>query len=161
MVRTIKILIPNSLLKNNEPRVLLKKINFPFEVKKMIIAKTKEEIELMREAALVVSRTLGMLAKEVKPGVTTNALNKMAEEYIRSQGAIPGFLGLYDCPSTLLTSVNDAVVHGLPTDIPLKEGDIVSIDCGAIKHEFYGDHAYTFEVGEVDPEIKKLLQISK
>jgi methionyl aminopeptidase len=127
----------------------------------MIIAKTKEEIELMREAALVVSRTLGMLAKEVKPGVTTNALNKMAEEYIRSQGAIPGFLGLYDCPSTLLTSVNDAVVHGLPTDIPLKEGDIVSIDCGAIKHEFYGDHAYTFEVGEVDPEIKKLLQISK
>lgn len=127
----------------------------------MIIAKTKEEIELMREAALVVSRTLGMLAKEVKPGATTNALNKMAEEYIRSQGAIPGFLGLYDCPSTLLTSVNDAVVHGLPTDIPLKEGDIVSIDCGAIKHEFYGDHAYTFEVGEVDPEIKKLLQISK
>lgn len=127
----------------------------------MIIAKTKEEIELMREAALVVSRTLGMLAKEVKPGVTTNALNKMAEEYIRAQGAIPGFLGLYDCPSTLLTSVNDAVVHGLPTDIPLKEGDIVSIDCGAIKHEFYGDHAYTFEVGEVDPEIKKLLQISK
>jgi len=127
----------------------------------MIIVKTKEEIELMREAALVVSRTLGMLAKEIKPGVTTNTLNKMAEEYIRSQGAIPGFLGLYDCPSTLLTSVNEAVVHGLPTDIPLKEGDIVSVDCGAIKNEFYGDHAYTFEVGEVDSEIKKLLQITK
>lgn len=127
----------------------------------MIVIKTKEEIELMRESALVVSRTLGMLAKEVKPGVTTNKLNKMAEEYIRSQGALPGFLGLYDCPSTLLTSVNEAVVHGLPTDIPLKEGDIVSIDCGALKNEFYGDHAYTFEIGEVDPETKKLLQITK
>ncbi len=127
----------------------------------MIIPKTREEIELMRESALVVSRTLGMLAKEVKPGVTTNQLNKMAEDYIRSQDAIPGFLGLYDCPSTLLTSVNEAVVHGLPTDVPLKEGDIVAIDCGAIKNGFYGDHAYTFEVGEVDAEIKKLLKITK
>lgn len=127
----------------------------------MIITKTREEIELMRESALVVSRTLGMLAKEVKPGVTTNHLNKLAEDYIRSQDAIPGFLGLYDCPSTILTSVNEAVVHGLPNDVPLKDGDIVSIDCGAIKNEFYGDHAYTFEVGEVDPEIKKLLEVTK
>lgn len=115
----------------------------------------------MRESALVVSRTLGMLAKEVKPGVTTNRLNELAEEYIRSQDAIPGFLGLYGCPSTILASVNEAVVHGLPTDRPLQEGDIVSIDCGAIKNEFYGDHAYTFEVGEVDPEIKKLLEVTK
>ncbi|HLV92935.1 MAG TPA: type I methionyl aminopeptidase [Aequorivita sp.] len=127
----------------------------------MIITKTREEIELMRESALVVSRTLGMLAKEIKPGITTNKLNDMAEEYIRSQDAIPGFLGLYDCPSTLLTSVNEAVVHGLPTNVPLKEGDIVSVDCGAIKNDFYGDHAYTFEVGEVNPETKKLLQITK
>jgi len=127
----------------------------------MIIQKTSEEIELMRQAALVVSKTLGMLAKEVKPGVTTQQLNDMAEAYIREQGAIPGFLGLYDCPSTLLTSVNEAVVHGLPTDIPLKEGDIVAIDCGAIKNGFYGDHAYTFEVGEVDAETKKLLKITK
>lgn len=127
----------------------------------MIITKTREEIELMRESALVVSRTLGMLAKEVKPGVTTNRLNELAEEYIRSQDAIPGFLGLYGCPSTILASVNEAVVHGLPTDRPLQEGDIVSIDCGAIKNEFYGDHAYTFEVGEVDPEIKKLLEVTK
>ncbi|NND89138.1 MAG: type I methionyl aminopeptidase, partial [Flavobacteriaceae bacterium] len=127
----------------------------------MIIPKTLEEIELMREAALVVSKTLGMLAREVKPGVTTNQLNDLAESFIRDQGAIPGFLGLYDCPSTLLTSVNDAVVHGLPTDIPLKEGDIVAIDCGAIKHGFYGDHAYTFEIGEVAPETKKLLEITK
>lgn len=127
----------------------------------MIITKTKEEIALMRESALVVSRTLGMLAKEVKPGVTTNRLNKLAEDYIRSQDAIPGFLGLYGCPSTLLTSVNEAVVHGLPNDIPLKEGDIIAIDCGSIKNGFYGDHAYTFEVGEISSELKKLLQITK
>ncbi len=127
----------------------------------MIIQKTREEIELMRQSALVVSKTLGMLAKEVKPGMTTFKLDKMAEEFIRSQGAIPGFLGLYDCPSTLLCSTNEAVVHGLPTNFPLKEGDIVSIDCGAFKNEFYGDHAYTFEIGEVTPETKKLLQITK
>ncbi|MGJ8667483.1 MAG: type I methionyl aminopeptidase [Patiriisocius sp.] len=127
----------------------------------MIITKSREEIELMREAALVVSKTLGMLASKVKPGVTTNELNTLAEEYIRQQDAVPGFLGLYDCPSTLLTSVNEAVVHGLPTNVPLKEGDIVSIDCGAIKNGFYGDHAYTFEIGEVAPETKKLLQVTK
>ncbi len=127
----------------------------------MIIPKTREEIELMREAAQVVSRTLGMLAPLVKPGVTTQELNDIAEAYIREQDAIPGFLGLYDCPSTLLTSVNEAVVHGLPTNIPLKEGDIVSIDCGAIKHGFYGDHAYTFQVGEVAAATKKLLDVTK
>ena len=127
----------------------------------MIIPKTIEELALMRDAALVVSKTLGMLAKEVKPGMTTNKLNDMAEAFIREQDAVPGFLGLYDCPSTLLTSVNEAVVHGLPTDIPLKEGDIVAIDCGAVKHGFYGDHAYTFEVGEVAPETKKLLEVTK
>jgi len=127
----------------------------------MIIPKSKEEIELMREAAMVVSKTLGMLASEVKPGVTTNELNSKAEAFIRDMGAIPGFLGLYDCPSTLLTSVNEAVVHGLPTDTPLEEGDIVAIDCGAVLHGFYGDHAYTFEVGEVSPEVKQLLDVTK
>lgn len=127
----------------------------------MIIPKSREEIELMREAALVVSKTLGMLAGEVKPGVTTNDLNTKAEAFIRDMGAVPGFLGLYDCPSTLLTSVNEAVVHGLPTDTPLEEGDIVAIDCGAILHGFYGDHAYTFEVGEVAPDVKQLLNVTK
>lgn len=127
----------------------------------MIITKTPEEIELMRESALIVSKTLGMLATELKPGVTTNQLDKKAETFIRDHGAEPGFLGLYGCPSTLLTSVNDAVVHGLPTDKPLEEGDIVAIDCGALKNGFYGDHAYTFEIGDVAPEIKKLLQITK
>ena len=115
----------------------------------MIIVKTREEIEIMRESALVVSKTLGMLAKEVKPGVTTLYLDKLAEDFIRSQNAIPGFLGLYDFPNTLCMSPNAQVVHGIPNDKPLVEGDIISIDCGAIKNGFYGDHAYTFEVGEV------------
>ena len=127
----------------------------------MIIAKTLEEIELMREAALVVSRTLGMLASEVKPGVTTLYLDKLAEDFIREQGAIPGFLGLYDFPNTLCMSPNAQVVHGIPNDTPLKEGDIISIDCGAIKNEFYGDHAYTFAVGEITSEVQKLLRITK
>ncbi len=127
----------------------------------MIVVKTKEEIELMRQSALIVSKTLGMLANEVKEGVTTMQLDKLAEQFIRDHGAIPGFLGLYDCPSTLLCSVNDAVVHGLPTNRPLENGDIVSIDCGALMNEFYGDHAYTFEIGDVDPETKKLIEVTK
>lgn len=127
----------------------------------MIIVKTREEIELMREAALVVSKTLGMLASEVKPGVTTLHLDKLAEEHIRAQGAVPGFLGLYDFPNSLCMSPNAQVVHGIPNDTPLKEGDIISIDCGSIKNGYYGDHAYTFAVGEVSPEIEKLLKITK
>ncbi|MBT8246064.1 MAG: type I methionyl aminopeptidase [Winogradskyella sp.] len=127
----------------------------------MIVVKTKEEIELMREAALVVSKTLGELAKAIKPGVTSLELDKIAEECIRDQGAIPGFLGLYDFPNTLCMSPNSQVVHGIPNDKPLIEGDIISIDCGAIKNEFYGDHAYTFAIGEIDSETKKLLQVTK
>ena len=127
----------------------------------MIIVKTKEEIELMRESALIVSKTLGEVAKAVKPGVTTLQLDKIAEECIRDQNAIPGFLGLYDFPNTLCMSPNSQVVHGIPNDTPLKEGDIISIDCGAIKNGFYGDHAYTFPVGEIDEETKKLLQVTK
>ena len=127
----------------------------------MVQIKTREEIELMRESALIVSKTLGMLAKEVKPGVTTLQLDKLAEEFIREQGAIPGFLGLYDFPNTLCMSPNEQVVHGFPNKDVLIEGDIISIDCGALKNGFYGDHAYTFEVGEVSEETKKLLQVTK
>lgn len=127
----------------------------------MIIPKTREEIELMRESSLLVSKTLGMIAAELKPGVTTLHLDKLAETFIRDHGAVPGFLGLYGCPSTLLTSVNEQVVHGLPTHRPIQEGDVISVDCGVLKNEFYGDHAYTFEVGEVKPEVKKLLKITK
>ncbi|WP_452232478.1 type I methionyl aminopeptidase [Lacinutrix sp. MEBiC02595] len=127
----------------------------------MIIVKTREEIELMREAALVVSKTLGEVAKAVKPGVTTLDLDKIAEACIRDQGAIPGFLGLYDFPNTLCMSPNAQVVHGIPNSTPLEEGDIISIDCGSIKNGYYGDHAYTFAVGEIDPETEKLLQVTK
>lgn len=127
----------------------------------MIHYKSIEEIELMRESALIVSKTLGLMAQEIKPGVTPLFLDKLAEEFIRDHGAEPGFLGLYDFPNTLCMSLNEAVVHGIPNNRPLKEGDIISIDCGAKKNGFYGDHAYTFEVGEVTPEIKKLLKVTK
>ena len=127
----------------------------------MIVPKTKEEIELMREAALIVSKTLGMLASEIKPGVTSLYLDKLAETFIRDHGAIPGFLGLYDFPNTLCVSPNTQVVHGIPNNKPLEEGDILSVDCGAIKHGFYGDHAYTFAVGTIDSETEKLLKVTK
>lgn len=129
--------------------------------KKMIIPKNSEEIELMRESALIVSKTLGMLAKEVKPGVTSLHLDTLAEQFIRDHGAEPGFLGMYDFPNSLCMSPNAQVVHGIPNEVPFQEGDIISIDCGAVKNGFYGDHAYTFEVGEVAPEVKKLLTITK
>mgnify|MGYP001025495305 CR=1 FL=1 len=127
----------------------------------MITIKTLEEIELMRESALIVSKTLGMLAAEVKPGVSTLQLDTLAEAFIRDHGAEPGFLGLYDFPNTLCMSPNAQVVHGIPNKDALVEGNIISIDCGALKNGFYGDHAYTFEVGEIDPETKKLLEVTK
>ncbi len=127
----------------------------------MIIPKTAEEIELMRESALIVSKTLGMLASEVKPGVTSLHLDAMAETFIRDHGAVPGFLGLYDFPNTLCMSPNAQVVHGIPNSTPYQEGDIISIDCGAVKNGFYGDHAYTFAVGEIAPEVSKLLEVTK
>lgn len=127
----------------------------------MIKYKTREEIEIMRESALLVSKTLGMLAPLVKPGVTTLELDKLAEEFIRDHGGKPGFLGMYGFPNTLCMSPNEQVVHGYPNKNPLKEGDIISIDCGVFMNGYYGDHAYTFEVGEVSPEVKKLLQVTK
>lgn len=127
----------------------------------MIQLKTSEEIELMRQSARLVSKTLGMLAKEIQPGVTTKALDTMAEAFIRDHQAKPGFLGLYGCPSTLLTSVNEAVVHGLPTEKPLEDGDVVAVDCGVFMNGYYGDHAYTFQVGNVAQETIELLDVTK
>ncbi len=127
----------------------------------MIKIKTKKQIDLIRQSALLVSKTLGMIAREIKPGVTPLYLDKLAEEFIRDHGGIPGFKGLYDFPNTLCMSPNDQVVHGIPTDIPLQDGDIISVDCGVLMNGFYGDHAYTFEVGEVDEKTKKLLRITK
>ena len=127
----------------------------------MIVIKTLEEIELMRESALIVSKTLGMIAKEIKPGVTTLYLDKLAEDFLRSHGAEPAFLGMYGFPKNLCISPNSEVVHGIPNDKPLVEGDILSVDCGVYMNGFYGDHAYSFEVGEVVPETKKLLKVTK
>ena len=123
--------------------------------------KTPEEITLIYESAQIVSKTLGMLAGEIKPGVTTLHLDHLAEEFIRDHGAFPGFLGLYDFPNTLCTSTNAQIVHGIPNHIPLQEGDILSVDCGVYKNEFYGDHAYTFAIGEIESETQQLLQVTR
>ncbi len=127
----------------------------------MIHLKSKEEIEIIRESALLVSKTLGLMAELLEPGVSTLELDKKAEEFIRDHGGVPGFLGLYDFPNTLCMSPNEQVVHGFPNNDPLKEGDIISIDCGVKMNGFYGDHAYTFAVGEVKPEIEQLLKVTK
>jgi methionyl aminopeptidase len=127
----------------------------------MIYLKTDEEIELLRESNELVAKTLGEIAKAIKPGVTTLELDKIAEEYIRDNGGIPGFLNYQGFPNTLCTSVNEQVVHGIPNDTPLENGDIVSVDCGVILHDFYGDSAYTFAVGEVSEDIKNLLKTTK
>jgi len=133
----------------------------------MIFLKTDEEIELMRESNQLVGMTLGELAKHIKPGVTTLQLNKIAEEFIRSHEAIPTFLGYkgapgaVDFPGSICASVNSVVVHGIPGDYVLQEGDIISVDCGTYKNGFCGDSAYTFCVGEVEEDIKNLLRATK
>ena len=127
----------------------------------MVKLKTTEQIELIRESALIVSKTLGMIAGEIRPGITTIELDKMAEIFIRDHNAEPGFLGLYGFPNTLCVSPNEEIVHGIPNNIPLNDGDILSVDCGVLKNGFYGDHAYTFEVGEVPQETKRLLEVTK
>ena len=127
----------------------------------MIQLKTIEELRLMRESAQLVSKTLGMLAKEIKPGVTTLHLDNLGGQFIRDHGGEPAFLGMYGFPKNLCISPNAEVVHGIPNEKPLQEGDILSVDCGVYMNGFYGDHAYSFEVGEVAPETKKLLQITK
>ena len=127
----------------------------------MSVIKTKEEIELIRESALLVSKTLGMIASEIKEGVTTLQLDKLAEDFIRSNNGIPGFLGMYDFPNTLCISPNSQVVHGIPNSNPIKDGDIISVDCGVLKNDFYGDHAYTFAIGNISEETNKLLNTTK
>ncbi len=127
----------------------------------MIHYKTNEEIELIRESSLLVGKTLAEVARHIAPGVETRKLDKIAEEFIRDHGAIPGFKGYGGFPGTLCMSVNEQVVHGIPGKTKLKDGDIVSVDCGALLNGFYGDSAYTFEVGEVKEEIKQLLRRTK
>ncbi len=127
----------------------------------MVRPKTEEEIELLRENGILVSKTLAEVGKIVAPGVTTLELNRVAETFIRDHGAIPSFLGFEGFPAALCLSVNDVVVHGFPSDYVLKEGDIVSVDCGTLYKGYNGDSAYTFPVGEVDAETQKLLDVTK
>lgn len=128
----------------------------------MIYLKTDEEIELMRNANQLVGKTLGELAKHIAPGVSTQQLDKIAEEFIRDHGAVPAFLGYGGFPGSICASVNEQVVHGIPSSTTvLQEGDVISVDCGTTLEGFTGDSAYTFCVGEVSPEVKSLLKATK
>lgn len=127
----------------------------------MIIIKTDQEIELIRQSNLLVTDTLAEVARYIEPGVTTFNLDVIAEKFIRDHNGIPAFLGYNGYPKTLCTSVNAQVVHGIPSEYELKDGDIVSIDCGVILNGFYGDSAYTFAVGSVDPHYLRLMQVTK
>ena len=127
----------------------------------MVKPKTEEAIALMRENGILVSKTLAEVGKIVAPGVTTLELNRVAETFIRDHGAVPSFLGYDGFPYSLCISVNDTVVHGFPSDYVLKEGDIVSVDCGTFYKGYNGDSAYTFPLGEVDAESQMLLNVTK
>jgi methionyl aminopeptidase len=127
----------------------------------MLYLKTDEEVGLLKESNMLVSRTLGEIATYIKPGVTTLYLDTIAETYIRDHDAVPAFKGYGGFPNTLCTSVNDEVVHGIPSGYTLKEGDIISVDCGVILNDMYGDSAFTFAVGEISPELKKLLEYTR
>jgi methionyl aminopeptidase len=126
----------------------------------MLIENTREAIEILRECNMLVSRTLAEVAKAVEPGVSTLELDRLAEEFILDHNALPGFKGYNGFPNTLCTSVNSQVVHGIPSSYILKEGDIVSVDCGVKKNGYYGDTAYTFAVGEIAHEVAELLKIT-
>lgn len=127
----------------------------------MIHYKSKAEIELIRESSLLVSKTLALVATLIKPGITTMQLDKVAFEFISDNKAVPSFKGYKGFPYTCCISVNDAIVHGFPTNEALKEGDVVSIDVGVYKNGFHGDSAYTFAIAGVDDEVKKLLAVTK
>lgn len=132
----------------------------------MIYLKTEDEIELMRKANRLVASALSEVAKHVKPGATTNQLDAVAEQYICDNGGVPTFKGVPNpygpsFPASICTSVNDVIVHGVPNDEPLRDGDIVSVDCGALLEGFNGDSCYTFRVGEVSSEVDELLRVTK
>jgi len=130
-------------------------------MKKKIFYKTREEINLIKESAEVLARTHGEVAKIVKPGVKTSELDLLAETFIHDNGGLPSFKGYNDFPGSLCISVNEEVVHGIPGEYELKAGDIVSIDCGVFYKGFHSDSAYTYPVGEIAPEVKRLLDVTK
>jgi len=123
--------------------------------------KSVEQIELIRESSLLVGKTLGEIAKVVGPGVKTIELNKLAETYIRDNGGIPAFLNYSGFPYSLCISLNDQVVHGFPGQYELKDGDLLSVDCGLVLNKYYGDSAYTFAIGEVSDTVKKLMRVTQ
>ena len=127
----------------------------------MIHLKTDEEIEILRENNILVSRTLAEVGRHMRPGITTRELDKIAEDFIRANGAIPACLGYEGYPAATCISVNDQVVHGFPSGYALKEGDIVSVDCGTKMKGFNGDSAYTFPVGNISEDTRKLLDVTK
>ena len=127
----------------------------------MIYLKTNEEIELLRENNILVSQALAEVGKHIKLGVTTKELNRIAEDFIRSHGAVPSFLGYEGYPASACISVNEQVVHGIPSDYVIKEGDIVSVDLGTFMKGFNGDSAYTFAVGEIADDVRQLLEVTK
>ena len=127
----------------------------------MIYYKTEEEIDLIRNSSLLVAKTHAEIAGLIKPGITTLALDKIAEEFIRDNGGIPAFKGYRGFPNTLCMSPNDQVVHGIPNDRVLEDGEILSVDCGVVMNGYFGDSAFTYEVGEVDDETKQLLKVTK
>jgi methionyl aminopeptidase len=127
----------------------------------MLRGKTLEEIELIRESSLLVGKTLGEVSRAIKPGVKPLDLDKLAFEFIKDHGGVPGFLNYNGFPNSLCISINESVVHGIPTNDPLKEGDIISVDCGVLKNGYYGDSAYTFPVGSISDEVQKLLDTTK
>lgn len=126
-----------------------------------IYYKTESDIEKIRESSLIVSKTLAEVGKSIKPGITTSELDKIAESFILAQGAKPAFKGYRGFPATLCVSVNAQVVHGIPGNYALKEGDVVSVDCGVVKDGYYGDSAYTFRVGKISEEVANLLRVTK
>jgi methionyl aminopeptidase len=127
----------------------------------MIYYKNEEEIDLVRESSLLVAKTHAEIASFIKPGVTSLSLDKIAEEFIRDSGGVPAFKGYNGFPCTLCISPNDQIVHGIPNNNPLADNSILSVDCGVVMNGFYGDSAFTYEVGDVDLDVKKLLKITK
>jgi methionyl aminopeptidase len=127
----------------------------------MVLIKTEEEVQIIKESSLLVGKTLAEVAKIIAPGVQTIQLDRIAEEFIRDNDAVPGFKGYNGFPNTLCISVNDEVVHGIPGERELIDGDIVSIDCGVKKNGYFGDSAYTFAIGEVDEEVWLLMKRTK
>lgn len=127
----------------------------------MIYYKTEEEIELIKESSLLVAKTHAEVAKLIQPGVSTLTLDKIAEEFIRDNGGVPAFKGYSGFPNTLCVSPNEQVVHGIPTNDPIESGTILSLDCGVKKNGFFGDSAFTYEVGEVAKDVKELLKITR